>query len=622
MKHRHAIFRSRLGLALCFMLAGGAIIPQSSVLKAETSVTQQSRKITGTITDTKGEPLLGVNVVVKGTTNGTITDLDGKYVLEVEPNAILVISYIGYVTQQTPASGNVMNITLKEDTQNLDEVVVVGSVAVIDTEELLASSGSSATQQLQGKAAGVNIGTSGAPGSATMVRIRGINSINDNGPLYVIDGVSTRDQDLSSINPNDIESMQVLKDASSAAIYGAQAANGVILITTKKGTKTGQPRLTYDGYYGFSKTGKRYDVLNAYDRIDVEWQASKNNLDLTGASANGELPYHQQFGSTSDSWVNHLPNYMTVTGAGGSTSIDPSDYDQANNVVYAPVGDTNWWDEISQLGWMQNHQLSLSGGTDKGQYTMSMNYFDQQGTAIESYFTRYQARANSSYNVRPWLRFGENLTYSFSKNNGLSFSGTESNIYSWTYRASPYVPVYDYAGNYAGSLFAGTGNFQNPVAIRERNKDNYATTQRVFGNVYGEADLWTGLTFKTNFGIDYRNDYSYSMTKNNPEFSESGGQNNFYESNYFNYRWVWTNTLSFSRTFNEIHSLNILLGTEAIRDGLGRSLNARRYNYLFEDNTNTYTLDMGENNSQRTNSSTYNGEFALFGMFALSLIHI
>lgn len=541
MKHRHAIFRSRLGLALCFMLAGGAIIPQSSVLKAETSVTQQSRKITGTITDAKGEPLLGVNVVVKGTTNGTITDLDGKYVLEVEPNAILVISYIGYVTQQTPASGNVMNITLKEDTQNLDEVVVVGygtqqkkditgSVAVIDTEELLASSGSSATQQLQGKAAGVNIGTSGAPGSATMVRIRGINSINDNGPLYVIDGVSTRDQDLSSINPNDIESMQVLKDASSAAIYGAQAANGVILITTKKGTKTGQPRLTYDGYYGFSKTGKRYDVLNAYDRIDVEWQASKNNLDLTGASANGELPYHQQFGSTSDSWVNHLPNYMTVTGAGGSTSIDPSDYDQANNVVYAPVGDTNWWDEISQLGWMQNHQLSLSGGTDKGQYTMSMNYFDQQGTAIESYFTRYQARANSSYNVRPWLRFGENLTYSFSKNNGLSFSGTESNIYSWTYRASPYVPVYDYAGNYAGSLFAGTGNFQNPVAIRERNKDNYATTQRVFGNVYGEADLWTGLTFKTNFGIDYRNDYSYSMTKNNPEFSESGGQNNFLPS--------------------------------------------------------------------------------------------
>ena len=362
-----------------------------------------------------------------------------------------------------------------------------------------------------------------------MVRIRGINTVNDNGPLYVIDGVSTRDQDLSSINPNDIESMQVLKDASSAAIYGAQAANGVILITTKKGTRSGQPKLTYDGYVGFSNTAKRYDVLNARDRIDVEWQGQMNNLNLTGAAAKGELPYHQQFGSTSDSWVNHYPNYMTVSGAGGSTSIDPSDYSLEDKRVYAPVSDTNWWDEISQKGMMHNHQLSLSGGTEKGQYLMSVNYFDQKGTVIDSYFTRYQARANTSFNIRPWLRFGENLTYSFSKNNGLSFSGAESNIYSWTYRASPFVPVRDIAGNYAGSLFAGTGNFQNPVAIQERNADNYYTTQRVFGNIYGEADLWTGLTFRTNFGIDYRNDYEYYMSKKNPEFSESPNENYFNE---------------------------------------------------------------------------------------------
>ena len=253
MKHRHAIFKSRLGLALCFLLAGGAIIPQSSVLKAETSVTQQSRKITGTITDAKGEPLLGVNVVVKGTTNGTITDLDGKYVLEVEPNAILVISYIGYVTQQTPASGNVMNITLKEDTQNLDEVVVVGygtqqkkyitgSVAVIDTEELLASSGSSATQQLQGKAAGVNIGTSGAPGSATMVRIRGINSINDNGPLYVIDGIPRDGSgEFQRLNPTDIESISILKDAAAAAVYriGIRETGNCSTSATSSGKKKG-----------------------------------------------------------------------------------------------------------------------------------------------------------------------------------------------------------------------------------------------------------------------------------------------------------------------------------------------------------------------------------------------
>jgi TonB-dependent SusC/RagA subfamily outer membrane receptor len=181
--------------------------------------------------------------------------VDGKYTLEVGEEEVLVFSYIGYVGQVHQVTGNTLNVTLKEDAQNLNEVVVVGygtqqkkditgSVAVVDTKELLKSSGSSASQQLQGKAAGVYIGSSGAPGSQTMVRIRGINTINDNGPLYVINGVSSRNSDLSTLNPNDIESLQVLKDASAAAIYGAQAANGVILITTKKGTKTGQPTIS------------------------------------------------------------------------------------------------------------------------------------------------------------------------------------------------------------------------------------------------------------------------------------------------------------------------------------------------------------------------------------------
>ena len=298
MNKQLAFVKSGLGLALCFLMVGAGVTPPIHASNANVSISQQAKKVTGTVTDAKGEPLLGVNVVVKGTTNGTITDLDGKYSLEVEPNSILVVSYIGYVSQQIPASGSVVNVTLKEDTQNLDEVVVVGygtqqkkditgSVAVVDTKELLASSGSSASQQLQGKAAG-------APGSQTMVRIRGINTINDNGPLYVIDGVSTRNQDLSSLNPNDIESMQVLKDASSAAIYGAQAANGVILITTKKGTKSGQPKLTYDGYVGVQKTGKKYDVLNSMDRLNLEWAAKANNYALLGSD---EKPSHVQFGT-------------------------------------------------------------------------------------------------------------------------------------------------------------------------------------------------------------------------------------------------------------------------------------------------------------------------------------
>ena len=607
-----------VSLALCLLALGGASMPVSAA-NANVAISQQSRTVTGVVTDIKGEPLLGVNVIVKGTTNGTITDLDGKFSLEVEPNSILVVSYIGYVSQQIPVTGNSVKVTLKEDTQNLEEVVVVGygtqqkkditgSVAVIDTKELLASSGSSATQQLQGKAAGVYIGQSGSPGSPSMVRIRGINTVNDNGPLYVIDGVSTRNQDLSSLNPNDIESMQVLKDASSAAIYGAQAANGVILITTKKGTRSGQPKLTYDGYIGMQKTGKRYDVLNSMDRLNLEWQAKKNQYALLGSDAK---PSHVQFGTGDQP---SIPNYMTQAGANGSTSIDPSDYSYPGN-TYAPFSDTDWWDEVDRVAMIQNHQIGLAGGNEKGQYNLSANYFKQDGTVIESYYQRYQVRANTTFNVRDWLRVGENMTYAFTKDNGLNASGAESSAYSWTYRASPYVPVYDIAGNFAGSKFAGTGNFNNPVANAVRAKDNYYSNSRIFGNLWAEADLWKGLTFRTNFGLDYTNQYYYRMSKKAPEFSEDMGQNNFEEYSRYNFRWVWTNTLTYNATFNDVHKVTVLLGTEAIRDGLGRNMTGRRYNYLFEDNTNTWVLNMGENNNQRIAESNYAGEFALFGLF-------
>lgn len=619
MNKQLAFVKSGLGLALCFLMVGAGVTPPIHASNANVSISQQAKKVTGTVTDAKGEPLLGVNVVVKGTTNGTITDLDGKYSLEVEPNSILVVSYIGYVSQQIPASGEVVNVTLKEDTQNLDEVVVVGygtqqkkditgSVAVVDTKDLLASSGSSATQQLQGKAAGVYIGQSGSPGSPSMVRIRGINTVNDNGPLYVIDGVSTRNQDLSSLNPNDIESMQVLKDASSAAIYGAQAANGVILITTKKGTKSGQPRLTYDGYVGLQKSGKSYDVLNSMDRLNLEWEAKKNNYGLTGSS---DLPSHVQFG-TGERPV--IPNYLTQAGANGSQNIDPSDY-HFSDKTYAPFSDTDWWDEIDRVAMIQNHQIGLSGGTDKGQYNLSANYFKQDGTVIDSYFQRYQVRANTSFNVREWLRVGENLTYAFTKDNGLNAKGAEDSPYSWAYRASPYVPVYDIAGNFAGSKFAGTGNFKNPVAIQKRNKDNYYSHNRIFGNLWAEVDLLKGLTLRTNFGMDYTNTYSYRMEKYSPEFSEDTKQNNLEEISEFNYRWVWTNTLTYNKTFNDVHKLTVLLGTEAIRDGLGRKMTGRRYTYLYEDNTDSWELNMGENDNRRIIDSEYKGEFALFGIF-------
>lgn len=606
------------GFAFCLFCLMGTATPLHAENPTD-ATSQQTRRVSGQVTDSNGEPLLGVNVVVKGTTKGIITDLNGRYSLEVDANAFLHFSYIGYVPQSIPVTSEFMNVIMKEDLQRLDEVVVVGygtqqkkditgSVAVVDTKELLASTGSSAAQQLQGKAAGVYIGQSGSPGSATMVRIRGINTVNDNGPLYVIDGVSTRDQNLSTLNPNDIESIQVLKDASAAAIYGAQAANGVILITTKKGTTSGQPKITYDGYVGIQKTGKRYDVLNSEDRLNLEWEAKKNNYSILGVTNN---PSHVQFGT---GVTPTIPNLLTQAGSNGRQDIDPNDYSYPDNTM-AKFSDTNWWDEIDRAALIQNHQISVAGGTDKGQYNLSANYYHQDGTLEKTYYRRYQVRANTSFNLRPWLRIGENITYAFTKDNGLTSSSAEDNMYSWSYRASPWVPVYDIAGNYAGSKMAGTGNFQNPVAILNRNKDNYWTNNRLFGSLWTEVDLYKGLTFKTNFGLDYRNNYSYAMSKKNLEFSETMGQNSFEEKSGYNYRWVWTNTATYDVNFNDVHKLKVLVGTEAIRDGLGRSMRAKRFNYLFEDNTDTWTIDMGESNDQRENASSYNGEFALFGIF-------
>ena len=372
MKHRHAIFRSRLGLALCFMLAGGAIIPQSSVLKAETSVTQQSRKITGTITDAKGEPLLGVNVVVKGTTNGTITDLDGKYVLEVEPNAILVISYIGYVTQQTPASGNVMNITLKEDTQNLDEVVVVGygvqkrasvtgSVASLQAKDIATVKTPNVSNALAGKLPGLRaVQRSGAPGDDdASIDIRGFGNA-----LVIVDGV---ERDFKQIDANDIESISILKDAS-AAVYGFKGANGVILVTTKKG-EIGKPKINYNGYVGLQNITRYPEYYNGYEYATLYNEAQQN----IGVSA----PYSAE---------------------------DLERFKQG-------IGTTDWYDEvIRKTAPTTYHNLSVSGGAEKVKYFFSLGFTDQEGIYKSKAFN-YKKILNDIEMIDLEIAQIENVTY-------------------------------------------------------------------------------------------------------------------------------------------------------------------------------------------------------------------
>jgi TonB-linked SusC/RagA family outer membrane protein len=596
-----------------------------------TAAFAQTGTVSGVVKDVAGEPLIGVNVLVKGTTNGAITDIDGNYsVQNVPAQSILVFSYIGYVTQEIPV-GNQRNITveLREDTQRLDEVVVVGystqqkkditgSVAVVDTKELLKSTGSSAMAQLQGKVAGIQISTSSSAGGNSMVRIRGVNSVNNNGPLYVIDGISTRNQNLNSINPNDIESLQVLKDASASAIYGAQASNGVILITTKKGVNTGQPVFTYDAYYGWQVPGKKYDLLNSKDRMDLEYKGMLNQSINNGTydPNNPESwPSHELF-KTSATGFTPYP-YQSNT-QGGIDSYDMNTYNFAypGLQVYSAYADADWWDIISRDNApVQNHQFGLRGGNDKGQYNASVNIYDQKSTLVYSYYRRYSTRLNTSFNIRPWLRFGEDFAYSWWRDLGVNNESTEGTLYSQAYRATPWVGPYDLGGNFNGSVIPGTGNWNNPLAQIARQEGNYWTGQRLNLSAWMELDLFKDLTFTSRLGIEYTNGWYYRMDKINLEFSESPRTNNLQEQANFNIRRVWQNTLQYKTVFNDVHRLTALIGTEAINDGIGRTLTGQRYNYLFENDVNTWTLSMGERNDQREANSSYNGEYALFGIF-------
>lgn len=341
----------------------------------ESAPQQDTRQITGTVVDAAGVSVIGANVMVKGTTNGTITDIDGKFMLEVAKDAILQVSYIGYTNQEIPVGNqSVLKIALKEDTQALDEVVVIGygsvrkkdvttSVAIISTEDMQERPIVSAASAMQGKAAGVQVvQSSGKPGGGISVRVRGASSIQaGNEPLYVVDGMPM--SDISTIAPSDIESMQVLKDASSAAIYGARAANGVVLITTKKG-KSGIPQLKFNSYVGVSNVRKQPQALNTEQYLD----------------------YIQSI------------NWLAET-------IPTEDLASIRNVY------TNWADEVFRTGVNQNYQLSYSGGSEKNRYYISGGYVKDLGIVINSQYSRYNFRANMDTEIKKWLKIEANFSY-------------------------------------------------------------------------------------------------------------------------------------------------------------------------------------------------------------------
>lgn len=573
------------------------------------------RTVSGTVIDELGEPLPGVNIRIEGTGSGTTTDLDGKYSLQVDDGNILVYSYIGYLAQNvTVGARAVIDITMQPDLAQLEEVVVVGytskreaditgAVTVVTSEDINMVNAASFGQKLSGQAAGVTTSTSGQPGEGTNIRIRGFSSFTNNDPLIIVDGVPVQDKFNTSINPNDIESMQVLKDASAASIYGSRANNGVIIITTKQG-KAGQLQVSYNGKVGLQVPVGGYDDILMQD--PQEWA----DFVYQGHANAGITPdtYYPLYGTDASNPV--LPDYVFPAGA---TGIDESTYSYPDNLIMrANQAGTDWWNEVFNPALITDHNIGLSGGTENATFSVSANYFNQEGTMMHTYFERFSARANSKF-TKGWFTFGENFQFARSESVGQNgFAQDEQNVMTNIIKMPTLVPVLDVGGNFAGAKANGLGNGNNPVALQERNKDNIFQGYRVLGNFYGEVEPIKGLKARTSFGIDATNNHSLNFTFPNFEASEPTNVNGFGENWDRFYNWTWTNTLTYSATFGD-NNINVLVGHEAVKNSYRGIFGG--ISQLFSEDVNGRYVNLALGNVDSRAVSSYGSFSTLLSYF-------
>jgi len=580
--------------------------------------------------------LIGATVMVKGTTTGTSTDIDGNFTLEVpDGTTSLVISSIGFLTREVDVTNtNSVEITLPSDVSTLEEIVVTGyasqrkkditgAVTVVNSKDLTAVPTASVTQMLQGRASGVNVGNDNSPGGGTMVRIRGFGSINNNSPLYVIDGVPTQGT-LNQLNPNDIESMQILKDASAASIYGARATNGVVIITTKKG-KVGDPLITFDFYTGTQRPGKTLDLLNTQELGQYLYLAdigAGKNPSVTSPSA------QYKFGPNGEQTIadyiypniyGELPANYTYT----NNIADPNLGRTAFNITKANKQGTDWQDVIFDPAPIANYQLGASGGTKFGRYSISANYYKQDGILRYTNYDRYSVRANTEF-TKGKLTFGENFTYSYDERQGIT-NNNESNPIMFAIRVHPIIPVFDITGGppelggtntspyngFAGSRGVNLGNAPNPLARLYREKDNITKGSHVFGNVFAELSILDNLKARTSLGIEYNLFNRSEFFHRDIEAAEARNANSLNVLNNTDRSLTWYNTLNYDKTIGD-HTFNVLLGTEAVTTNAVGFV-ASRSNFAFDDLDYRY-LDAGSS-AGLSNSGAGATLSALFSQF-------
>jgi TonB-linked SusC/RagA family outer membrane protein len=543
-------------------------------------VSAQQRNITGKVS-AEGEPLPGVNVTLQGTTVGAITDINGGYTINVPgPAAVLVFSSVGYLTQAiTVGTQATIDVALVSDVRALQEVIVTGytqqrkrdltgSVGVVETDKLKAVPTGNVTNQLQGRTSGITVIGNGQPGSTSKVRIRGFSSFENNDPLYIVDGVPT--QDIASLNPNDIEGISVLKDAGAASVYGSRASNGVIVVTTKKGTRG--IKITYDMYYGTQAPGKgpTKDLLNTQEYANLQWLVYKND---------GTIETHPIYGPSSNPTPT-IPSW---------------------------AGDTDWYDAITDPAPIQNHDISLSGGTDNVKYYAGFGVFSQDGIIIYTNTRKYNARFNSEFTfLNNRLKVGEHFNFNFHKGLGVANLEEGAPVQMGPYRAQPIAPVVwtgspfvglshtFVAGDWGGTgIAARLGNNSNQVANLTRAKDNLYWDINLIGSTYIDVMIMKGLNFRSTLGGTWYNGYGVGYNFATYENSENNLTPTLREDANFGGQWVWTNAVTLDRTFGQ-HKILALFGYEAIKYGMGREMQATKADF-FSDALDFRTLTTGAN---------------------------
>ena len=540
------------------------------VLMLSSSLIFAQNSISGSVSDADNNPIPGATIVVEGTNTGVVTDFDGNYQINASTGDQLTFSSLGFGSQTiTVGNQNQINVTLMSSVDILDEVVVSGyqtqqrrslsgAIGTVDTDEAFKTQVTNAAEALQGRVAGVSVVSGGGPGSAPVIRIRGYATTNSNSPLYVIDGIQTTDTNvMRDINPRDIENISVLKDGA-AAIYGARASNGVIVVTTKKGNYNSKNTLEVNATYGMSQVTRYPDMLNVQQHADMTWQSILND---------GNTPTHPQYGSGPTPSVPVFLNVPIPSGA---------EYEGAGAKVQP--GGTKWFEEIFDPAATTEVSVAASGGSEQGKYLMSVRYLNQEGVIIHTGFESVSTRLNSEFKIGDKITISENLNITYDKEQGASGNPIQNAAFS-----SPLVPVRDTNGNFAGtySNSARVGIANNPVADLARGADDYSKNLRVIGDVSFKYQITPELLFKTSAGITMRDLNGRYFTALNPEHGEAISNNTLNEQSFRQDEWVVTNFLNYKNSFGD-HTLDVLIGTEATKNNY-KGFGALRTGYLFED---------------------------------------